>query len=69
MDNIDLVILNRANPVLKYEVATKGTAIFEREKEILDNFKIKSLKYYMDTKNFRKLYQKSIKNFLLENKI
>ncbi|GAG66592.1 unnamed protein product, partial [marine sediment metagenome] len=42
MDNIDLVILNRANPILKYEVATKGTAIFEREKEILDNFKIKS---------------------------
>lgn len=69
MDNIDLVILNRANPILKYEVATKGTAIFEREKEILDNFKIKSLKYYMDTKKFRNLYQKSIKNFLLENKI
>jgi hypothetical protein len=69
MDNIDLVILNRANPILKYEIATKGMAIFEREKEIVDNFKIKSLKYYMDTKKFRNLYQKSIKNFLLENKI
>jgi len=69
MDNIDLVILNRANPVLKYEIATKGIAIFEREKAVVDNFKIKSLKYYMDTKIFRKLYQKSIKNFLSETKI
>ena len=45
---VDLVVLNRAGEVLKYEVRRTGKLIFERSPEIRKRFEVSSRKYYED---------------------
>ena len=47
-DKIDLVILNEAPPVLKYEVLVKGILIFTKDKEIHTEFYLRATKEFFD---------------------
>jgi predicted nucleotidyltransferase len=67
-DKVDLVILNTADPLLRFEVAVKGKLIFERQLEAADNFKIKAIKMHMDSEKFYELDKQAIKKFLSEMK-
>jgi len=47
-DKIDLVILNEAPPVLKYEILVKGILIFTKDKEIHTEFYLRATKEFFD---------------------
>ncbi len=45
---VDVVVLNRAGEVLKYEVRRSGILVFERSSDIRKKFEIKGRKTYED---------------------
>jgi len=65
-DRVDLVVLNRASPLLMKEVAIFGTPLYEKKRGIFDEFQIKAIKKYLDSKKFRKLRKICLEEFLLE---
>lgn len=52
----DVVILNKADEVLKYEVRHKGVLLYERSSEYRKQFEIKSRKFYEDFLYLHKKY-------------
>lgn len=50
---VDLVVLNHANPVLAFEVASTGDLLFENKSNTWDNWKSFSFRQYWDTGKFR----------------
>jgi predicted nucleotidyltransferase len=50
---VDLVVLNHANPVLAFEVASTGDLLFENKPNTWDNWKSFSFRQYWDTEKFR----------------
>ncbi|SHJ54540.1 type VII toxin-antitoxin system MntA family adenylyltransferase antitoxin [Paramaledivibacter caminithermalis] len=59
-DDIDLVILNDANPVLRHQIIKHGKILYEDSEETKVNFEVKVLKEYMDMEHFRKTQMKYI---------
>lgn len=53
-DNIDLVILNSANSVLKHQVIKYGKIVYNESEELRILFEVRVLKEYMDMDYFRK---------------
>jgi uncharacterized protein len=53
-DDIDLVILNSANSVLKHQVIKYGKLIYKETEELKVYFEVRVLKEYMDMDYFRK---------------
>jgi uncharacterized protein len=56
----DVVILNTADEVLKYEVRRQGKLIFERSVEYRKQFEVKSRKSFEDFLYLHKRYIKSV---------
>jgi predicted nucleotidyltransferase len=56
----DLVILNKADEVLKFEVRSRGKLVFERSEEYRKQFEVKSRKFYEDFLYLHKKYVKSV---------
>lgn len=54
-DDIDLVVLNSANSVLKHQVIKYGKLIFMENEDIKVNFQVRVLKEYMDMEPFRRI--------------
>lgn len=54
-NDIDLVILNRATPLLAYEVVRSGENIFCRSKNFRTEYEIKIFQKYVDTKKLREI--------------
>lgn len=50
---VDLVVLNHANPVLAFEVASNGNLLFEAKPNTWDNWKSFGFRQYWDTEKFR----------------
>lgn len=67
-DDIDLVILNSANSVLKHQVIKYGKLIFMENEDIKVNFEVRVLKEYLDMEPFRRTQRKYI-NEWFENTI
>jgi len=67
-DDIDLVILNSANSVLKHQVIKYGKLIFMKSEDIKVDFEVRVLKEYMDMEPFRKTQMKYI-NEWIENTV
>ena len=61
---VDLIILNNADPLLKYQVTREGKVLYEKQEEYYVSFVVKSFKEYCDTKKLRKLEEKYIKNYI-----
>ncbi|MGM0396467.1 MAG: type VII toxin-antitoxin system MntA family adenylyltransferase antitoxin [Bacillota bacterium] len=49
---IDLIILNDATPLLKYEIYRNNILLFSRDKSVESNFKVKTLFEYNDFKKY-----------------
>ncbi|WP_156095567.1 type VII toxin-antitoxin system HepT family RNase toxin [Thermodesulfobacterium commune] len=47
-DRVDLVWLNRANPVLQFEVIKYGKVLFYRDADILNDYELKAKKNFYD---------------------
>ena len=52
-DDIDLVVLNLATPLLRYEVLARGTRLYCRDEERVDRFEERVLREYLDTAHLR----------------
>lgn len=53
---IDLIILNDATPLLKYEIYKNSISLFSRDKAIETSYKVKTLFEYNDMKKYLDLY-------------
>ena len=49
----DLVVLNLATPLLRYEVLARGTRLYCRDEERVDRFEERVLREYLDTAHLR----------------
>jgi predicted nucleotidyltransferase len=52
---VDLTLLNKATPLLAYEVIHGGTVLLTRSEQLRIEFEISSLKRHADTKHLRKI--------------
>ena len=57
-DDVDLLILNEATPVLKYEVLTKGVLLFTKDENVHTEFYLRGFKEFFD---YRYLLEKNYK--------
>jgi predicted nucleotidyltransferase len=64
-DNVDVVDLRRASPLLKYSAAKTGQVLYEQNKGIFVQFFALAFKMYVDTKKLRDAREKGIKDFLV----
>lgn len=53
-DDIDLVILNTANPVLRHQIIKYGKIVYEENQDTRVFFEVKVLSEYMDMEPFRR---------------
>lgn len=64
---VDLVILNNAPPLLKYEIYKNNILIFSRDKTLESKYKVKTLFEYNDVKRYLNLsYDKTIERLKKE---
>lgn len=52
---IDLIDLQKASGLLKYEVAYKGRLLYEQSEGFFERYKLYCYRYYYDTQKFRQL--------------
>ncbi len=63
---IDLVILNQAPPLLKYQVVTRGRALYSRDDRERDRFEARAVLEYLDFKPILDLQFEYLKRRLKE---
>ncbi|MEG6570494.1 hypothetical protein EDC21_1232 [Thermohydrogenium kirishiense] len=63
-DDIDLVVLNTANPVLRHQIIKFGKLIFEENEDIKVEFEVKTLREYMDMEPFRRTQMEFVKEWI-----
>ncbi|MBI4374179.1 MAG: helix-turn-helix domain-containing protein [Deltaproteobacteria bacterium] len=54
-ENIDVVLLNEATPLLRHEIITDGKLFFSHSEEIAGQFEMKVYREYLDTDYLRKV--------------
>ncbi|MCR4405968.1 MAG: nucleotidyltransferase domain-containing protein [Anaerolineae bacterium] len=54
-DDVDVVILNRASPLLAHRVTTRGQVIYEPDPLARTRFEVEALRRYVDTEPLRRL--------------
>jgi len=62
--DLDVIILNQANPSLCYQAARDGRPLYEREPGTFDRFRFRAWKRFIDTARFRRLQGPFIEAFL-----
>jgi predicted nucleotidyltransferase len=62
--DLDLTILNHANPSLCYQAARDGVPLYEREPDAFARFRFRAWKRFIDTARFRRLQGPFIEAFL-----
>lgn len=65
-DDLDLVVLNRANPALTVEVALEGLPLFVEDPHELDRFATDALAGYEDYRRFEREYSEELSKRLEE---
>ena len=63
-DNVDVVDLGRASPLLKFSAAKNGKALYEREPGLFSGFYSLAFRRYIDTKKLRDAGGVVISDFL-----
>lgn len=56
--NVDVVILNRANVVLRHQVVKHGKLLYEREKDLSCAYQVATLRDYEDYLPMQRFYMK-----------
>jgi uncharacterized protein len=57
---VDLVVLNRANPIICMQVLKKGEKIFQRDNRLYSDFFVRTINEYDDLKRVRSVIEKNI---------
>jgi predicted nucleotidyltransferase len=60
-DDVDLVVLNLAPPLLRYEVVTAGRRLFARDELAADMFEQRCVMQYLDTAYLRAQQQRLLR--------
>jgi len=60
INRVDVIVLNKANPLLKFQALKYGRLIYSREEEMFYKFKTGALGQYQDMKPMRELYNKAV---------
>ena len=68
-NDIDLILLNQAPPLLAHRVLKKGKLIFERSAAARVAFQVRTVNRYLDTLPMRNLYLTYLKKHAREGKI
>lgn len=63
-DNVDVVDLNRASPLLKFMAAKHGTLLYEKTEGMFNRFYSLAFRRYIDTRKLRDAQTAVIKQFL-----
>lgn len=63
-DNVDVVDLRRASPLLKFSAVKSGMLIYEREPGMFNEFYSLAFRMYVDTRKLRDAQAKAIQQFL-----
>ncbi len=63
-DNIDVVDLKRASPLLKFSIVKNCKLLYERHQGIFNEFYSLAFRMYVDTKKLRDAQTTAIKHFL-----
>ncbi len=63
-DNVDVVDLKRASPLLKFSVARNGRLLYEKSPGIFTEFYSLAFRMYVDTKKLRIAQTISVRKFL-----
>ena len=68
-DDVDLVLLNQAPPLLAHRILSKGKLIFERSASHRVAFQVRAVNRYLDTQPMRNLYLAYLKKHAHEGRI
>lgn len=63
--DVDVVILNEATPVLKYEVVRAGRLVYERDRSLRIEFEARAIQHYLDLEPFYRVSRSYLKRQLL----
>ena len=63
-DNVDVVDLRRASPLLKFSAVKSGMLLYEREPGMFNEFYSLAFRMYVDTGKLRDAQAKAIQQFL-----
>lgn len=63
-DNVDVVDLKRASPLLRFSAARNGTVIYERSAGTFNEFCSLAFRMYVDTKKLRDARTAALRRFL-----
>ena len=67
-DEIDLVILNRASPLLAHRVITRGKLVFVRDDIRRTRFEARAIQEYLDTKPLYELESRYMRERIKEGR-
>jgi predicted nucleotidyltransferase len=68
-DDVDVVDLQRANPLLKFSLVKNGKLLYERSPSLFNEFISLAFRRYVDTKKLRDAQAKVIRTFLEKRKL
>ncbi len=60
--DVDLVLLNQTSPILKYQVLKYGVPVCIYDKELMNDFFVRTLNEYFDLKQNRQIIERSLGN-------
>lgn len=63
-DNVDVIDLKHASPLLRFSVVKNGRLLYERSQGEFNSFSSLTFRRYVDTKKLRDMQATSIKHFL-----
>ena len=69
MDNVDVVDLGRASPLLRFSAAKTGAIVHEKEKGIFNAFCSLAFRIYVDTAKLREAQKTALRRFLESRQI
>jgi predicted nucleotidyltransferase len=68
-DDVDVVLLNEAPPLLAHRVLSRGRLVFERSPAARVHFQVRAVNRYLDTQPMRAIYLSYLKKHAREDRI
>lgn len=63
---LDLVILNFADPLLKFRVSQEGMVLYQKGEHLFQRFRLSSIKQHIDSAKFYKMEREFLKRYVKE---
>jgi len=65
---VDLIILNHADPLIKFKIASEGKLLYQAEDYLFENFQVRAAAEHNDARKFYQLDKKFVEDFLERSK-